>query len=726
MLISSFINSTSSSLEDVAIKLFGEDLDILASKADEMGRIISTVPGVADMKVEATAGLPQITIDYNRNKLAQYGLEINQLNSIVQSAFAGGKAGVIFEGEKRFDLVVRLQEENRSSINDIQNLFVNLPSGSQIPLREIANVSYEPGPMQISRDNTNRRTYVGINIRGRDVKSVVEDIQAKLDSEFELPAGYYIRYGGAFENLERASNRLQTVVPIALLLIFILIYFALKSFPQTLMIYLAIPMATIGGVFALWLRDMPFSISAGVGFIVLFGVAVLNGLVMISGLNELKEEGVTNLRDRIIEGTKRRIRPIMLTAFTDILGFLPMAISSSAGAEVQRPLATVVIGGLITSTLLTLFILPIFYQWVEKRSDSKMRLNPKFATATVMICLLFGSAFVKAQQSQTPVQDNIVQDSIEPITLSRAVEIAKENYPALKSSQLEIDRQNALMGNAHDFGNTQVFTGGEEIADGQGIYTLIGVGQQNIDLLGIGAKKRLQQQRIELAQTAFNLSEIQIELEVKKAWSETFQAKKKFVLYRELDSIYEQFSKSVELNYEVEAISRLEYAAARNQALQINNKFQQAETDYFIALQKLNLWLTPDKMYTVTEDLEQTQNTVLDETANLNEHPELSLSRKRVDEAQASYDSAKADLLPKFNLQGGLQRVNGDSGFYTYQAGISIPLFSGPDRSRAKAAKVETQITETNAAFKQRSFFVGQQCALALIYGKWQGFRFIE
>jgi len=211
---------------------------------------------------------------------------------------------------------VRLKAENRTSINDIQNLFINLPSGAQIPLKELANISYEPGPMQISRDNTNRRTYVGINIRGRDVKSVVEDIQVRLDEQFELPPGYFLRYGGAFENLERASNRLQTVVPIALLLIFILIYFALKSFPQTLMIYLAIPMATIGGVFALWLRDMPFSISAGVGFIVLFGVAVLNGLVMISGLNELKEEGVTNLRDRIVEGTKRRIRPITYAVYS--------------------------------------------------------------------------------------------------------------------------------------------------------------------------------------------------------------------------------------------------------------------------------------------------------------------------------------------------------------------------------------------------------------------------
>ena len=296
------------------------------------------------MRAEATSGLPQMTIKYNRNKLAQYGVSIDQLNTMVQSAFAGGYAGVIFEGEKRFDLVVRLDEQNRTDINDIRNLYINLPNGSQIPLQELATIEYEPGTMQISRDNTNRRTYVGVNVRGRDVESLVNEIKDKLDANLELPPGYFIRYGGAFENLERASERLQTVVPIALLLIFILIYFALKSFPQTLMIYLAIPMATIGGVFALWLRDMPFSISAGVGFIVLFGVAVLNGLVMISGLNELKEEGVTNLKDRIIEGTKRRIRPIMLTAFTDILGFLPMAISASAGAEVQRPLATVVIG----------------------------------------------------------------------------------------------------------------------------------------------------------------------------------------------------------------------------------------------------------------------------------------------------------------------------------------------------------------------------------------------
>ncbi|QIE59302.1 CusA/CzcA family heavy metal efflux RND transporter [Rasiella rasia] len=698
--------------EDVAIKLFGEDLDILASKAEEMGKIIATVPGVADMKVEATDGLPQITIDYNRNKLAQYGLEINQLNSVVQAAFAGGKAGVIFEGEKRFDLVVRLQKENRESINDIQNLFINLPNGSQIPLREIANVSYEPGPMQISRDNTNRRTYVGINIRDRDVKSVVEEIQDKLETQFELPPGYYIRYGGAFENLERASTRLQTVVPIALLLIFILIYFALKSFPQTLMIYLAIPMATIGGVFALWLRDMPFSISAGVGFIVLFGVAVLNGLVMISGLNELKEEGVTDLRQRIIEGTKRRIRPIMLTALTDILGFLPMAISASAGAEVQRPLATVVIGGLLTSTLLTLFILPIFYQWVEKRSERKMRFNPKFVTATAVICLLFSSSFVEAQQ----VQQN---NPLPVISLEKAVAISKENYPLLKTKQLEIQRQTALKGTAYDFGNTQVFTGGEEISDGQGIYTLVGLGQQNINLFGIGAKKRLQKQRIALAETALDLSELQVEQEVKKAWSQAYQQRQKFELYQELDSIYSQFEKAIALNYEVEAISRLEYSSATNQALQIRNKLQQAESDYAIALQKLNLWLVSDVFYTVPKSLDESEVAVLGIPTSVENHPELKLSQRQIDEAEANYDAARSDLLPKLNLQGGLQRVNGNSGFYSYQAGISIPLFSGTERSQAKAAKIDSEIARTNADYTQRQLQSEFQQAVQS-YKKWE------
>ena len=359
--------------EDIAIKLYGDDLNLLQAKAEEIGKLVNGVDGVADMKVEATAGQPQITIIYDRKKIAQYGLQINEINKLIETAFAGGVAGVIFEGEKRFDLVVRVKEELRQDLNNVKNLYVTLPSGTQIPLKEVASISYKPGPMQISRDNTNRRVYVGINVRGRDIQSLVEEVKQKIEAQIDLPPGYYIRYGGAFENLERAKNKLKIVVPVVLALIFILIFFALKSFIQTLMIYVAIPLATIGGVFSLFLRDMPFSISAGVGFIVLFGVAVLNGLVLISGFNELKAEGVDDLQERIRLGTRRRVRPILLTALTDMLGFLPMALSTSSGAEVQQPLATVVIGGLLTSTLLTLFVIPILYKWIEKYDFKNMK-----------------------------------------------------------------------------------------------------------------------------------------------------------------------------------------------------------------------------------------------------------------------------------------------------------------------------------------------------------------
>ncbi|MFV0540532.1 MAG: CusA/CzcA family heavy metal efflux RND transporter [Aestuariibaculum sp.] len=675
--------------EDVAIKLYGEDINILSEKAEEITKIIAGTPGIGDMKAEATTGLPQMTITYNRNKLAQYGLNINELNNVVQTAFAGGKAGVIFEGEKRFDLVVRLHADNRKDITDIENLFVGLPSGAQIPLREVADVSYKAGPMQISRDNTNRRTYVGINVRGRDVKSLVNEIKSKLDEKLTLPSGYFIRYGGAFENLERASSRLLTVVPIALALIFVLIYFALKSIKQTLMIYIAIPMAAIGGVLALWLRDMPFSISAGVGFIVLFGVAVLNGLVMINGLNELKEEGVTHLKDRIMEGTKRRIRPIMLTAFTDVLGFLPMAISTSSGAEVQRPLATVVIGGLLTSTLLTLFVMPILYHWMETRSE--IRLNKKWATATlilVFMCLV-------------PIRGNAQEiNTFSEIGLQGAVALAKENYPLLKQKQLELQKQKALKTTAFDFGTTDIFTGGEELNSDGGVYTTIGVGQSGIDVFGSISKRKLQNQRIQLAEKAYKLSELELEMEVKKAWANTLQKKKNFELYQELDTIYSTFEKAVALNYEVEAISKLEFSAAKNQIFQMKNKKVQAETDYIIALQQFNLWLLSDDLYTVSNNFEADLEQNLQLNENIENHPAYTMVQNKILEAEANYKTAKASNLPKLNLQGGLQKVQGNTGFYSYQAGISIPFLSGENRSKIKTAKIDKQIANNEAYFK--------------------------
>ncbi|QDO94717.1 CusA/CzcA family heavy metal efflux RND transporter [Formosa sediminum] len=676
--------------EDIAIKLYGEDIYVLSDKAEEVTKLIAGIEGIGDMKAEATTGLPQMTITYNRKKLAQYGLEINSLNQIVQSAFAGGKAGVIFEGEKRFDLVVRLQEQHRTDITDVQNLFIKLPDGAQIPLKEIANISYKAGPMQISRDNTNRRTYVGVNVRGRDVKSLVTEIQAKLDAELKLPPGYFIRYGGAFENLERASSRLQMVVPIALLLIFVLIYFALKSFPQTLMIYIAIPMATIGGVFALWLRDMPFSISAGVGFIVLFGVAVLNGLVMISGLNELKDEGVINLKDRIFEGTKRRIRPIMLTAFTDVLGFLPMAISASAGAEVQRPLATVVIGGLLTSTLLTLFVLPILYHWVEERQD-KITLKRAMGPAIAILVLSFGVPQTGYAQ-QLPIQG-------QELSMAEAVHISKTQYPLLKQKALAIDKEEAVKKTAFDLGTTKLYTGGEELRDGVGVYTTFNMSQNEIDIFSIGAKKQLQNQRIMLAERAYELSELQLALEVKKAWAKAYQAKMQFQLYTELDSIYTKFEQAVALNFEVEAISRLEYAAAKNQYYQIQNAKAKALSEYGIALQQLNLWLASDTFYIVPNTFVTDDN--LSSDSDIAQHPAYQLAELDVKVSEAQLKAAKANSLPKFNLQGGLQKIDGTSGFYSYQAGVSIPFLSGVNRADIKTAKIDKAIAASNVKLKQ-------------------------
>jgi len=695
--------------EDIAIKLYGEDLDLLASKAQEMGAIISTVEGVADMKVEATAGLPQITINYNRYKTAQYGLQINDLNSLVQSAFAGGQAGVIFQGEKRFDLVVRLREEDRTNIENIRNLYVNLPSGSQIPLKEVADISYQPGPMQISRDNTNRRTSVGVNIRNRDVKSVVEDIQDKLDAELELPPGYYIRYGGAFENFERASKQLQVVVPIALLLIFILIYFALKSFKQTTMIYIAIPLAAIGGIFSLWLRDMPFSISSGVGFIVLFGVAVLNGLVLISGFNELKEEGITNVSERIMKGTKRRIRPILLTALTDILGFLPMAISSSAGAEVQRPLATVVIGGLLTSTLLTLFILPILYRWVENR-QTNMTLNKNLIAGIAIIAIHF------ATPTNLSAQENL--QVLPEISREQAVDMALENYPLLKNENREIDRQRALKGSAWDLGRTQIFTGGEELSDAGGVYTTVGFQQQNINVFGILPKTRLASERIALAKDSYKLSQLQVSREVKMAWTEAFTAKQQYLLFERLDSLYTRLEKAVDLRYEVEAISRLEMLTAGNRISEIKIQKQQSQIDYLNSLQKMNLWLGRNAEFTVTNNFETVL--VLEEKLRITEqHPLLKISEREVAVADAQQAAKKSDFLPDLNLQYGFQKVNGESGFYSYQAGVTIPVLSGTAYAEAKAAKIEKEMAEEAAAFEKERVHANFKAALQN-YNKWK------
>ncbi|WP_369824022.1 efflux RND transporter permease subunit [Reichenbachiella sp. 5M10] len=357
--------------QDVAIKIYGEDLDQLSDYALQIGQIANTVEGAVDLYLEEITGVPQIVIDYKRNQLAKYGLTIQEVNRNIQTAFAGVSAGLVYEGEKRFDLVVRLNKTNRSNIEDIRNLYLTRPDGHQVPLYQVADVVIKDGPYQIQRDNTRRRIIVAFNVRNRDIESIVTEIRQKIEKQVAFAPGYSVTYGGQFENLVQARQRLMIAVPLALLLIFVLLYFTFQSIKQGLLIFTAIPLSAIGGIFALHLRGMPFSISAGVGFIALFGVAVLNGIVLIAEFNRLKKDGVTDLYERIYQGTKVRLRPVLMTAAVASLGFLPMALSHSSGAEVQKPLATVVIGGLFTATLLTLIILPILYYYFDRPSSKK-------------------------------------------------------------------------------------------------------------------------------------------------------------------------------------------------------------------------------------------------------------------------------------------------------------------------------------------------------------------
>jgi heavy metal efflux system protein len=355
--------------QDVAIKIFGEDLDMLATLADEVGKLSRTVDGVRDLYVEEVTGLPQIVVNIRRQEVAKYGMDIQSINDAISTAFAGHTAGEVFEGERRYDLTVRLASSNRQSIDDVRNLFISSPSGKQVPLSQLADVEFEVGPNQVQREDAKRRITVAFNVRGRDTEGTVNEIQAKIAKGLTLPPGYFITYGGQFENLQAARDRLSVAVPAALLLIFTLLYITFQSIRQALLIFSAIPLAAIGGVLALYARGMPFSISAGVGFIALFGVAVLNGIVLIAEFNRQRTEGGHTIDDAIIHGTRIRLRPVLMTAAVASLGFLPMALATSAGAEVQKPLATVVIGGLISSTFLTLVVLPCLYLYFQNAKN---------------------------------------------------------------------------------------------------------------------------------------------------------------------------------------------------------------------------------------------------------------------------------------------------------------------------------------------------------------------
>ena len=651
--------------EDIAVKVYGEDLDTLNVIGEKMAAIISRIDGAEDVALERTAGLPQITVRYDRERIARYGLDIQKLNSYVSAAFAGAKAGVIFEGEKRFDMVIRLDQKERQSIDDIQNLYIDLPNGELIPLKEVASVSYEPGPMQISRDRASRRIYVGVNVRGRDVQSLVDEIQQRLDAQLQLPVGYHITYGGEFQNLEDARQRLTVVMPIALLLIFVLLYFALRSVRQALMIYIAVPLATIGGILALALRGMPFSISAGVGFIVLFGVAVLNGLVLINRFNALRSEGVADLRERIMTGTRERLRPILLTATAAMLGFLPMAISSSAGAEVQRPLATVVIGGLFSATILTLIVVPVLYALEEKT----IKMNKNIVTGIALVCLLGFPSTLKAQQA---------------ISLEEAQRIAVENYPAMRAARLNTQSAEALKRSALDLGETEISTGGEEIGPGnEATYTLVAV-RQNLDILSIAAKMGYLSQQARVAEAEARLAERELSREVGIDYATAIVARERTRVYQHLDSIYRDFERAAQLRYETEATTKLEYISAQQQARQTRLALNEAQVDERIALQNLNRWLGEGADYRPKAQWNVEGLVLADD-----DHPSLVLAQEKVRLAEAQMKADKAELLPKIYIQGGTQKIGDKPGYWTYEVGVSLPLFSAARSARTKSGRLQ-------------------------------------
>lgn len=690
--------------EDIAIKIYGDDLEVLAQKAKALAGIIQNVDGIGDLKVEATRGLPQMTIDYDREKLAQYGLNIEDLNTVVETAFAGKKAGQVFEGERRFDIVLRMGKEHRQGINDIKNLYVLTPMGNKIPLKEVADISYQPGPMQISRDGTKRRIYVGINIRGRDVESLVNEIQQKLDAQLQLPPGYYVTYGGEFKNLQRAKQRLGIVVPIALILIFLLLYFALNSFKQSAMIYVAIPLAAIGGIFSLYFRGIPFSISAGVGFIVLFGVAVLNGLVLINSLNELKQQGISDIKERIYKGTKQRLRPILLTAVSAIMGFTPMALSTSAGAEVQRPLATVVIGGLITATLLTLIVIPVLYYLMERKhtgSNNEKQGTLPVGVVSVLALLLFSGLSLIPQRSLA--QKTVVSDTLVVSSLQEATNIAMKNNPVTQIATLKVTKHRQLQKTAVDLPKTSVYYGREETNSNIPGIQSMGISQEFAFPTVYGKKSAFLKSKTLLAEKARGITVNQLRRKIRLAYYHLQNAYKSRDVYTKLDSFYHGFYEAAALRFKTGETNKLEMMAAKGQKAEIKLQKEQSKSNVQIYLQQLQRLLHVEKpvMVAKREKVKAQMPISVADTALLKATALAQYQQQQIAVAKAKLRVEKSMLLPSINAGYALQKVNGQTGFHSFQIGIGIPLWFRPQQGRIQAAKTSLSIQQKQKEWRQ-------------------------
>jgi cobalt-zinc-cadmium resistance protein CzcA len=671
--------------QDVVCKIYGENLDTLALYANKLGKIVNTVEGTSDIYVETITGMPQIVIEYNRPAIAQYDLNIEDINRIVNTAFAGQSTGLIYEDEKSFDLVVRLAGEKRKGVADVQNLLIPTPNGSQIPLSQLATVEITEGPNQIQREDAKRRIVVGFNVRGRDVQSIVNELQEKVATKINFPAGYYPTYGGAFENLNAAKDRLLIAVPISLILIFILLYFAFKSVKQGLLIYSAIPLSMIGGIFFLAMRGMPFSISAGVGFIALFGVAVLNGLVLIAEFNRIKNSGETNLKTIVLQGTKIRLRPVLMTALVASLGFLPMALSNGSGAEVQKPLATVVIGGLIIATFLTLFVLPILYIMFEKGIKVKPK-KIKSITTILAIGLFF---FFQNSNAQ------------EKITIEKAIETALTNNIKIKNGKLNSEYLQKMTKTGYDIPNTGIIS---EYGQFNGIVNDVKIGvSQSIKFPTV--YKRQKQLLVEEAKTGqWNeaLQRKDLTKQVTILFYEIVYLKEKEKILLKSDSLYSEFLRIATLRFEKGESNILEKATAENQSGQIRLQLQDIQTDSKILQSQFNYLLNAETTfipYTAIFKMEYVESR--DESA-IAEQPSIKLKEQEVINSKAVVSLEKSKRLPEFiggvywqTFKTNTNFQDSNTGVYG-QFGIALPLFNSAITNKQKAFEINTQIAENS------------------------------
>jgi len=693
----------SGSRNNIAIKIFGEDLTVLARKAEEIKAAISDVKGAADIIVEKTEGLPQMMVKYDRAKIARYGLQISELNDLITLGFAGKATGNLFEGEKRFDIVLRFDSASRSDIENLRNMYVPLPSGGQVPLREVADIQYTEGPAKISRDNTQRRIFVGVNVRDRDMQSVVDDIEKVINQKITLPPGYTITYGGQFENLQSATKRLKVAVPIALALIFILLYFAFTSMKETIMVFSAIPLAAVGGVFSLLIRGLPFSISAGVGFIALFGIAVLNGIVLIEHFKKLQKSSKEDFDSLIIHGAIDRLRPVALTAGAAALGFLPMAVSTHAGAEVQRPLATVVIGGLITSTFLTMIVLPVLFKLVEGRDWKFPRIPKRIKKTAVLIVLILGASTIVSAQNRE--LDNLIQTAL-------------NNNKGIQSMQLQTEQYKANINSAFSFDKTSVYYGYDQnnIAPNDLPLKVWGASQSFLFPTVYSSQYKINKSEWKIAQNNYEIARNKLALNVSLVYEQIVWIQHREKLHQYLDSLYSNFARAGARKFELGESNYLEKITAEAKSKMIHTSLMKIAQEKKAAYEQLMALLQTQDTVTIANNQMEIVNIPIDNTVR-------NLYQNKLENTTSLYQSQlnleRNHWLPDINLEyfrGTNALMRGS--MYGFQVGLSFPIFFSGNAAKNKAAKLgvmqweqqrQNQETLMNSFIAQKKSELGQK-----------------